>query len=152
MKIRNKKTGAIYKIEDIDLGNNEDGIWLGMTKYNSLAELNEEWEDCEEPHYTYWIDTREERIVQADLPITDNCFEYIRELGLGFATQEEAEQAVEKLKAWKRLKDKGMKINDWKFTPDMAHEKGNFLKIEAEIPYIHENLKDLNLLFGGEKC
>ena len=45
MKLRNKKTGAIYSIEDIDLGNNADGIWLGMTKYNSLAELNEEWED-----------------------------------------------------------------------------------------------------------
>ena len=48
MKLRNKKTGAIYRIEDIDLGNNEDGIWLGMTKYNSLAELNEEWEDAPE--------------------------------------------------------------------------------------------------------
>lgn len=45
MKLRNKKTGAIYSIEDIDLGNNADGIWLGMTKYNSLAELNEDWED-----------------------------------------------------------------------------------------------------------
>ena len=45
MKLRNKKTGAVYKIEDIDIGNNSDGIWIGMTKYDSLAELNSEWED-----------------------------------------------------------------------------------------------------------
>lgn len=55
MKLRNKKTGAIYKIEDIDLGNNSDGIWLGMTKYNSLAELNEEWEDYSELRTVYSV-------------------------------------------------------------------------------------------------
>lgn len=48
MKLRNKRTGAIYSIEDIDLGNNADGIWLGMTKYNSPAELNAEWCDVED--------------------------------------------------------------------------------------------------------
>lgn len=48
MKLRNKNTGAIYKIEDIDIDRSKDGIWLGHTKYTSLSELNKDWEDYEE--------------------------------------------------------------------------------------------------------
>lgn len=35
------------------------------------------------------------------------------EIGNCFKTKEEAEKAVEKLKAWKRLKDSGLKFKDW---------------------------------------
>ena len=35
------------------------------------------------------------------------------EIGDIFQTKEEAEKAVEKLKAWKRLKDSGLKFKDW---------------------------------------
>ena len=142
MKLRNKKTGKI-----IEWFNNTDGIFP-----DTLAELTEEWEDYEEPHYTYWIDTREERIVQADLPITDNCFEYIRELGLGFATKEEAEQAVEKLKAWKRLKDKDFRFHGYdalgcgEITFSLDFED---MDDEGKIGQLKH---DLDLLFGGEEC
>ncbi len=42
-------------------------------------------------------------------PIDNGRFE----IGNCFQTEEEAEQAVEKLKAWKRLKDSGLKFKDW---------------------------------------
>ena len=58
---------------------------------------------------------------------------------------------MKKLKAWKRLKDKGLEIKGWKFTPDMRHVKGYFVKVEAEIPYIVDNKADLDLIFGGEE-
>lgn len=35
------------------------------------------------------------------------------EIGNCFQTEEEAEKAVDKLKAWKRLKDSGLKFKDW---------------------------------------
>ena len=69
-------------------------------------------------------------------------------------TKEEAEKAVEKLKAWKRLKDKGFKFTGWNCAlceiyfkvpktffdrPDMFGEAIS-----------GETVKDLELLFGGE--
>ena len=39
MKLRNKKTGEIVEATDFNI----------ISDYNSLAELNEEWEDYEEP-------------------------------------------------------------------------------------------------------
>lgn len=52
------------------------------------------------------------------------------EIGNCFQTKEEAEKAVEKLKAWKRLKDSGLKFKDW--------NKSNYDKtfcINAEIEH-----------------
>lgn len=60
-------------------------------------------------------------------------------------------EIVEKLKAWKRLKDNGLVIKKWSHTPDMHLTTGSFLKIEGFIPSIMKNIKDLNLLFGGEE-
>lgn len=59
-------------------------------------------------------------------PIDDGRFE----IGNCFQTKEEAERAVEKLKAWKRLKDSGLKFKDW--------NKSNYDKtfcINAEIEH-----------------
>lgn len=40
MKLRNKKTGKIVPASNMEVGIGADGIW-----YDSLAEINEEWED-----------------------------------------------------------------------------------------------------------
>ena len=50
MKLRNKKTGDIKEIEEIMLlkDRDGDGLWEDGV-YKSLAELNEEWEDCKDP-------------------------------------------------------------------------------------------------------
>ena len=69
-----------------------------------------------------------------------------REIGNYFETKEEAEKAVEKLKAWKRLKDKGFKFDNvnvcWiEFT----------LKSATSNEVYEQGQKDLHLLFGGEE-
>lgn len=157
MKLRNKKTGAIYKIEDIDLGNNADGIWLGMTRYSSLAELNEEWEDAEEPKKYWFIRSDSSTIGYSSSTIGYSLISNTRscrnrkEIGNYFSSKEEAEKALKKLKAWKRLKDKGLVIKKWSHTPDMQLTTGSFLKIEGFIPAIMENIKDLDICFGGEE-
>ena len=40
MKLRNKKTGVV-----MGLSMAGDIVWVGNYRYNSLAELNEEWDD-----------------------------------------------------------------------------------------------------------
>ena len=103
MKLRNKKTGEI-------INNNGINFLEGDYKtYNSLAELNSEWEDAPEEPKKYWFinasgeinSIYEEDEEEED---TKSC----KEIGNYFETKEEAEKAVRKLKAWKRLKDKGL--------------------------------------------
>lgn len=146
MKLKNKKTGGIYKIEDIDLGNNADGIWLGMTKYLSLAELNEEWEDYEEPK-EYWYIDYDGGILCGE---SDNSSAEKMMISMGnhFESLEEAEKAVEKLKAVKRLKDKGFRFDSWK--NDNEKYLGDFV-IYAHTKDLTDIVDDLDLLFGGEK-
>lgn len=153
MKLKNKKTGAIYSIEDIDLGNNEAGIWLGMTLYKSLAELNAEWEDYEELIKPYWfVNDLDGKPMKCDLR---NCGKanftewgkYRKEIGNYFETKEEAERAVEKLKAWKRLKDKGFKF-ECRHKPNY----GEKFIIECSLPketLVIDVTEDLDFLFGG---
>ena len=45
MKLRNKKTGAIAEVSSIGLVWNMYGMPYDLGRYNSLFELNENWED-----------------------------------------------------------------------------------------------------------
>lgn len=146
MKLRNKKTGAIYKIEDIDLENDADGIWLGMTKYNSLAELNADWEDApEEPKEHWYIDLSCNDIkIYEDLCVPEEVVKKLKQIGNYFETKEEAEKAVEKLKAWQRLKDKGFRF----FNNKIIGEYGN-VSYRLHYPANTIEEKDLDLLFSG---
>ena len=140
MKLRNKKTGEI-----VEWFNNTDGIFP-----DSLAELNAEWEDAPgEPKEYYWI-----RSGIGDICKTVEGFsphdEYRKQIGNYFETKEEAEKAVEKLKAWTRLKDRGFKFEWWK-------EADNRLQYNTiafnSFAYNYEDRgqlrKDLDLLFSG---
>lgn len=62
-------------------------------------------------------------------------------------TKEEAEEAVEKLEAWKRLKDKGFRFEGWR-TADLGADKYYFA-ITAESDDAGKG--DLDLLFGGKE-
>ena len=151
MKLRNKKTGAIYRIEDIDLGNNADGIWLGMTKYSSLTELNEEWEDYEEPKEYYFI--RDDGSGVGYSPIGNSTVAKRREaIGNYFGTIEEAEKAVENLKAWKRLKNARLDFSKYQYE---LKEDDALISYRIEIKgdgFAYEDFTDdLNLFFGGEE-
>lgn len=70
------------------------------------------------------------------------------EIGNCFESREEAEKAVEKLKAWKRLKDSGLKFKDW--------NKSNYDKtfcINAEVKHdvvAFDFFKDLRVALDME--
>lgn len=112
--------------------------------YNNLAELCEKWEDYEEPKKNWFIDAYgsvRDREAMTLVVGWDNkpIFE--------FGTKEEAEKAVEKLKAWKRMKKCGLRFWDL----DTVHLKigysfENYTK--EDIPQLK---KDLALIFGGEE-
>lgn len=77
-----------------------------------------------------------------------NVEEY-KEIGNYFETKEEAEKAVEQLKAWKRLKDKGFEfcgiytnLREIYFTVPDSFFSENYMGISDE------TRKDLTLLFG----
>ena len=154
MKLRNKKTGEIGWLycdhisipkkmtvfsEDKDLSANH---W----DYNSLAELNAEWEDYEEPTDFWFIDFNGE--IKEFEVLGFEWQGWMKEIGNYFETKEEAQKAVEKLKAWKRLKDKGFRFNG--VYDDYTIE---FTAPKEEIGWFWCNGmdKDLDLLFGGEK-
>lgn len=137
-KWRNKKTGKVVKV------NNFNGfVHLDdETKiYSSLAELNEEWEDCEEPKEYWYIDCYGE--VLHAFYNGNEWDERRKEIGNYFETKEEAEKAVEKLKAWKRLKDRHFKFDDY----DILNQTATWLVSREYDQY--EN--DIKLLFGGEE-
>ena len=153
MKLRNKKTGEIIE-HGIRVIGSDSNI------YNSLAELNEEWEDYEEPFSTSFytiVDGKikhcifyRERIAccpdDAWAYLKDDGREHIKQLkevGLYFETKEEVEKAVEKLKAWQRLKDKGFKIT-------MRGCKGNAW-LEANWGNLQGDYSDVLSLFGGKE-
>ena len=71
-----------------------------------------------------------------------------KQIGNYFETKEEAELAVEKLKAWKRLKDNGFKFDRW-FTRVEGGIQVN-LKFPAYNGISLEDKADLDLLFGGK--
>lgn len=157
MRLKNKKTGEIGWLycdhisipkrmtvfsEDKDLSANH---W----DYNSLAELNEEWEDAPEEPKEYWIPMSDE-----PYPFVGNDWEKEGlSTGLISLSKEENEIKRDKLKAWKRLKDKG-----FRFDGKEVFSEG-LLEIDGVLPALKgadcaERLKiidDLDLLFGGEE-
>ena len=138
------------ELKTFDLNTNTD-------KPITLAELNEEWKDYEEPSKTIWQikDSGELQDFEED-DFSDGYIESSKSIGNYFYTREEAEKAVEKLKAWKRLKDKGFRFVG-------VRGIGKVIDFDMPKPYHHvafdeynanedelEFYNDLMLLFGGE--
>ena len=153
MKLRNKKTGEIVEVLT-------DSISVDILKdreemtgfYNSLAKLNEEWEDYEEPKKHYEILAMGAVMEREDAE--DEIFrnQGQREIGNYFETREEAEKAVEKLKAWKRLKDARFEFGTIKYNLD--EESSSTIAYDGIITIegmaYEDFAEDLDLLFGGE--
>lgn len=133
MKLRNKKTGEIKELPD--------GFFCG----DSLKKICEEWEDYKEPKAYWYIDYNG----------AIKCFQYLdfdwqeemQTIGNYFETKEEAEKTLEKLKAWKRLKDKGLKFEWWISKPE-GNEIDFYLD---EFEWSGQVKDDLDLLFGGKE-
>ena len=149
MKLRNKKTGEIGELhfkpdkEYHFTVATEDPA--DMMIFKTLAELNEEWEDYEEPK-KYWYIDYDGGIVswETDNSSTENM---MISMGNHFDSLEEAEKTVEKIKAWKRLKDAGFEFKGWKVldhgSPSIYF---NVYRKNSDdiVPF-------LDLLFGGEE-
>lgn len=144
MKLRNKKTGEIKEYGSVGATTfGKGGVLEGFAVYDSLAELNAEWEDYEEPG-EYWRITDLGEVKSIRLDQHHQNAKKCKQIGNYFDTKEEAEKAVEKLKAWKRLKDKGFRFNN--FVRDAIYYEINDEEIKKDIIR-----NDLDLLFGGEE-
>lgn len=139
MKLRNKKTGEIRELPD--------GFFCG----DNLKKICEEWEDYEEPEYYWCIDCVSKNGLGNFRHSDDDVDEFNKSIGNYFETKEEAEKAVEKLKAWKRLE-----------SHDLFISKGNRTFVNTDDVFVVQNVQfridtygdveeDLDLLFGGEE-
>lgn len=148
MKLRNKKTGEIVDTlcrDDITKGlafgiDHHDGNPT-MAYYNSLAELNAEWEDYEEPKgkALYWMILTLENFIE-------------NEPDDKWVDLEDCKQMLEKLKAWKRLEDLGFKCSYHSSGYHRGTFTADFIFDEDKLPIMDTFVaKDLNLLFGGEE-
>lgn len=143
MKLRNKRTGEVKDFALV-VANSSVG---DMT----LAELNEEWEDApEEPKKYYYITSCGETTHRGyRLWENESIYDKNRkQIGNHFETEEEAERAVEKLKALKRLKDKGFRFTAWYGGSKNISYEITSLENETYIP--RQICDDLDLLFCPE--
>ena len=158
MKLKTK-----FQDEDFELGEVVDATISTKAKakqggehlfnFSRISELFELFEDYEEPKEYYAIDLQSDIIRWARHSWGEKTTNKIKEIGNYFETKEEAEKAVEKLKAWKRLKDKGFRFNGKEVFSE------GLIKIDGVLPALEgaDNAKrlkiidDLDLLFGGEE-
>ena len=152
MKLRNRETGEIgtlLRCEWNDSTNSREiavEVLNSARWYKSLVELNEEWEDYHEEPKGKWFISNNGQIHN------DEDHERYREerksIGNYFETKEEAEKAVEKLKALKRLKDKGFKFIGKTYETDKRFGS-IFYKVDDDT-YSEDIIDDLDLLFCME--
>lgn len=162
MKLRNKKTGEVLYMysEAVNRGGEPEIILFPRGQiydenkvyhYKTLAELTAEWEDMpEEEKITFLIN--EGGSIDSITNIEDEELAELSAIGNYFETEEEAEKVVEKLKALKRLKNKGLEFSGY----DVANRGGDNV-ICGQVyfkagNYDREEIKsDLDICFGGEE-
>lgn len=141
MRLKNKKTGELGTLTLSSDG--ETFILMNERMYTHSVKLKdlEEWEDYEEPKRHWIIDTMNDRVEDFDVPMTFN-----ESIGNYFDTKEEAEKALEKLKAFKRLKDNGMR--KYSFHKEKTGIDLDFYTLTILAP---RDKDSLDLLFGGKE-
>ena len=123
MKLINKRTGKIgylYEhslMQDMIIVYDVKGI---ISKYTSLAELNEEWEDYEEEEKEYYTLNSSGQIWTTEC-FNEESIKNMKQIGNYFNTREEAEKAVERLKKLQNLRNRGYNIDAYF---DMIIERG----------------------------
>lgn len=133
MKLRNKKTGEIVIA---DITHIVSGVRFDCGQ--SLAELNKEWEDYEEPKSVNEIDV----ILEAT---REYCNEHLC-CSKDWEKIKILNSVEEKLKAYKRLKDKGFSFEGWEMDGTIWFETK-----QDEQEWSLKYREDLDLLFGGEE-
>lgn len=151
MRLRNKRTGEIGLVHcNATMFSNKIGVFIDNNHidlrnpykvYDSLAELNAEWEDAPEEPKKYWCINWGCAGVCENKYSGDYMDEFNKAIGNYFSSKEEAEKAVEKLKALTEAKEDGLKIKGYYYN----HED---LVILADIGKC--NKLTLDTLFGKE--
>lgn len=160
MKLKTK-----FQDEDFDLGEvvdasimygYDDKIEVSCTgkmkhrKYNSIKDFTDHWEDAPEEPTNFWYINCFGIVIEDIEQYTKKRKEDMEPIGNCFETKEEAEKAVEKLKAWKRLKDKGFTFKTYQRNPQGTYYI--YANWDGYMPPLSWMIdKDLNLLFGGEE-
>ena len=173
MKLKNKQTGEIKEVivggypvsgktkmwECSEMDANEETGYKSLGTYTSLAELNKEWEDMpEEPKDYYFIRSESLTVGYSPISNTRSCRNR-KEIGNYFETKEEAELAVRKLQAWKRLKELGFRFIDWELDMKTIADGKIWFDVGVNTEWDAERLlelkpevkESLDTLFGGEE-
>ena len=127
--------------------------------YHSLTELNAEWEDYEEPKEYWYIDPMVCGVYCTKIEKDEDLYDFNKQIGNHFETKEEAEKAVEKLKAMAKLKEFGFRFIDWELDMKTIADGKIWFDIGVNTQWDAEQLlerepevkKSLDLLFGGEE-
>lgn len=157
MRLRNKKTGGIVEYDCFYFHKvNSNGHEDFEPNTKTLTELNEDWEDYEGPKQWYGLNAiRDDGFEPLEYEGFEDLYKHAKELGIGFETREQAEKAVEKLKAITRLNKCGFKFEGY---ADRDRANGGDIVIYAHVDIPNNNLleeaqpamlKDLDLLFSG---
>ena len=102
----------------------------------------------------YWIiePYGEVECIKTDRHWSEDLYNQFKKFGNCFETREEAEKAVEKLKAWKRLEEARIRFKDYHYELEDNDALITYkLEIEADGFAYEDFTDDLKLLFGGEK-
>lgn len=125
MKLKNKISGEIKEFSLFDGKELQGGV--------TLESLTKEWEDApEEPK-----------------GIKDIYFAGAT-VYIEMYNQKEAIKVEEKLKAWKRLKDKGFRFDNWDLDADDQDINVLLSSYTYKGSKVYDFEKDLDLLFSGE--
>lgn len=152
MKLKDKKTGKPITVKLIQtdcecLAEHEVDTLYGEPI--TLETLSKYCEDYEEPKRGWFINDLGN--VFEDYCLSEGMEEAQRSIGNYFETKEEAEKAVEKLKAWKRLRDKGFKFRGWCDRGVEPIGDMGFHMPKTGEEWTEDEIADLESLFGGEE-
>ena len=145
MKLRNKNSGNVGELFVTEVFFRVRTEY-GFVDYETLSKLNEEWEDCDESK-----DSALDLMILTLINFIEN------EPDEDKVDLEDCKQMLVKLKAWKRLRDKGFKFDGIAGIVNEIYFKANeqythimvdeYTSDKTEKEYID----DLMLLFGGEE-
>lgn len=148
MRLKNKKTGELGTLTLSSDG--ETFILMNERMYTHSVKLKdlEEWEDAPEEPKKYWY-LENDGDVDKTRYDGDDYDKRMKAIGNLFETEAEAELAVRKLKAWKRIRDKGFEFTNWEFRDVLEGD----LVIEAKLDFDNDSniQRDLETCFGGEE-
>lgn len=142
MKLRNKKTGEIAELHFIEdkeyhfTVSPEDPA--DMCLYKKLADITEEWEDYEEPKGS---------ALELMILTLTNFIE--NEPDENKVDLDDCKQLLEKLKAWKRLKDARVRFDECR--PEYQRFEIYYVMPERDVKEYDQIFADIYLLFGGEE-